>query len=211
VSDDTDKRALGGDTPTTPRHTPEATRAPRRRPPVDHLDSPATRDALCELLGVTPRTIQRRIHAGDITREEGADRPWYSLHDSKWTRTQLARSGWKSTPRGDIVGGDVATGADTPGDTQSRPPWKAAHEELAALLEDTRADLEDMRAEVAETARASKPIPEDTGGDSGPSERDGDDRRPDTLTGWRAVCMAILVRLKLLLDAIMRVVRGEGV
>lgn len=172
-------------------------------------------------------TVQRRIIAGDITREEGADRPWYSLHDSKWTRAQLARSGWRATPGGAIHDRDDATPADTPDDTPSSPPWKVAHEDLAARLEglaedvganldatreelaDVGARLEELRAEVE--ADVYHGTHEYTGGDSGPSKRVEDDRHAEVLTGWRAVCIAILVRPKLLLDAIMNAVRGERV
>jgi hypothetical protein len=163
---------------------------------------------LMDALSVSVRTLQNHVTSGDIERREGDDFPEYRPRNTPWVqgRVQRGRKGAQvvqSTPahRDEAAPVEpVATG----------DPSAVAHEELAAELADLAArveELEELRTDVAEDVAHGTHQGE--GGPSGRSEREEDTERADTLSGWRAVCVAVLVRLKLLLDAIIRAIRGE--
>ena len=167
------------------------------KPPVRlDLRRPFLATEACTLLGVSVRTLQRRINAGDLER---VDIPGAPVHvrilPTPWSHGKLAEIERRDS--------DAATSPAPPvvADILERDGL-VSHADLEQLGERV-ADLEDW-IESRETTR------EDA---TGSPYRHGDgregDQRADTLTGWRAVCVAILVRLKLLLDALMRVVRGE--
>ena len=142
------------------------------------------------------RTLQRRIKAGDLER---VDIPGAPVHvrilPTSWSLAKLA----EIERRDD----DAATSATTGG--------------VGDILERgapmSQADLERLGERVAdlEDALYSRPNPSH-GRERAPyGHADGraDPGKADTLTGWRAVCVAVLVRLKLLLDALILTLRGE--
>jgi hypothetical protein len=95
--------------------------------------------------------------------------------------------------------------------TPPRPPTVADNLERDGLVSrDVVEGLAERVAELEDWRDARAPHGQE--GDGAPyghgDAREGD-QRSDTLTGWRAVCVAVLVRLKLLLDAIIRTLRGE--
>ena len=166
-----------------------------------------SRERACEVLGVTLRTLQRRMKSGDVERVEVPGEPdRVRIKLTKWSTDRLAKAQTESPAR------HVAT-QDATGDDVSRhvadlaTRLDALERQLGERLEhvghEEAADEEFLKVDHADHAGHGE------GGPSGRSERDVDAERVDALSGWRAVCVAVLVRLKLLLDAIISAIRGE--
>ncbi len=144
------------------------------------------------------RTLQRRINAGDLERVEIKDAPVHvRILPTTWSLGKLAEIERRA---------DDAAPAPT-------PPTVADILERDGLV--THADLEQLDQRVAELedlieSREAHTGEHATGAPYGHADARADDQRTDALSGWRAVCVAVLVRLKLLLDAIIRSLRGEA-
>ena len=61
--------------------------------PITHLALSRwmTRDEMSQFLGVSDRTIQKRVRSEDILRREDPDRPRFKLLDTSWTQARLKR------------------------------------------------------------------------------------------------------------------------
>ena len=170
------------------------------------------REQLADLLGVSVRTVQRRVRRGDIERREDASGGCvYRPRLTAWTRTQIGgatQGGDRATGEGDTRGRHGATGGgcrpDGPPHMRSttwvtdegdnvgvtcRPGATPELEELRREVDALRVELGEARARIAQLEQR----------DGAPTSDPGDEGRGagGELEGWRGWAVLVLMRVKL--------------
>lgn len=100
------------------------------------------REEICKLLNVTPRTVQRRVDAGDINRQEHENGiPVYRVVNLEYLATRLATREDKGATGGDFTGDKTAF------------LLASTNAKLVDQLAEARAELDQWRTRAAEAER----------------------------------------------------------
>jgi hypothetical protein len=101
-----------------------------------------SRKEICELLSLTPRTIQKRVEKGDIERREESGRPLYCLQDTSWSRDRLKlQTNEETVP--DIISTKLLDLLET--ERAKRLELVVDYEKLCAVADDQKGEIQALR------------------------------------------------------------------
>lgn len=143
---------------------------------------PMSRENACELLGVTLRTLQRRMKSGDVERVEVPGKPDHvRIKPTKWSLGKLAKRQVS----------DTANHVATP---------EATNDDMSRHVATLASRLDALELQFAESPEA-----DELEGEPDHEQYRGGETSP---TGWRLWCAFVLMRIKVWCDALLARLRA---